>query len=321
MIRVLSQAISEPLSNNVDAYHYNIAGQQLVFLNQVASLKEFESGPVSFSYQQLFSGRKPQYERLSVNNASLIYFGRAPFNNKTQDLRYWRKQNIAQIDVAGTPVCQVDFATDQIYLLNARSFDERLNLEVVTGPALITLLAKHNVYCLHAGAVSTSVGNIVLIAESGTGKSTLSAHTSVQDPNYNWRQITDDILPLSTKTDGGQASFLLPDFPQLKLPNAVPQSRVLRDRNLDYILRLNPEPSESIEFRALPRTEAMLQVVRHTVAAKLFGDSTMRRHARFAKNVSRNAPVFEVSYPRNLNALPDLRKRIIDYLHTQKCAK
>lgn len=36
----------------------------------------------------------------------------------------------------------------------------------------------------------------------------------------------------------------------------------------------------------MDRTEAMLQLIRHTVAAKLFDKSVMRAHAKFAKRVS-----------------------------------
>jgi hypothetical protein len=62
--------------------------------------------------------------------------------------------------------------------------------------------------------------------------------------------------------------------------------------------------------------QAMLQVVRHTVAAKLFDATTLREHARFAKKVSSLVPVIEVSYPRDLDKLDQLRHSIIDYLRS-----
>ena len=73
-------------------------------------------------------------------------------------------------------------------------------------------------------------------------------------------------------------------------------------------------PSNSISFSVLPRVQAMLQIVRHTVAAKLFDTDTLREHARFAKKVSTLVPVVEVSYPRDLDKLDYLRQSIIDYL-------
>ena len=319
MIRVVSQINSIIDANQaVDAYHYKIAGQQLVFQSRVGALKHFEIGPVSSSYQEILSNRKVHYERLSASNAKLIYYGSAPFQNKIQDVRYWRMKHLGQVDVGGLPICQIDFSEDQISLLNMNSFDDRLNLEVITGPAFISLLAKQDVYCLHAGAVTTAAGNIALIAESGTGKSTLSAHSSNGVGGYDWAQIADDILPLTIDRTNTKSAYLFPDFPQLKLPNAIAENHAVKNNKLDFILRLNPTPTETIGFRPILGAESMLQLVRHTVAAKLFGDSVMRRHARFSRNVSLASPMFEVSYPRDLDALPDLRKTIIKFLLKQK---
>lgn len=319
MIRVVSQISSIIDANQkIDAYHYKIAGQQLVFQNRVDALKRFEIGPASQSYQQILSNRKVHYERLSAANAKLIYYGSAPFENKIQDVRYWRMKHLAQVDVGGMPICQIDFSDDQISLLNMNSVDDRLNLEVITGPALITLLAKQDVYCLHAGAVTTAAGNVALIAESGTGKSTLSAHTSEDVNSSQWSQIADDILPLSVDRINVKGAYLFPDFPQLKLPNSIAKNSTVKNRDLDFILRLNPKPAETIQFRPILGAESMLQLIRHTVAAKLFGDSVMRRHARFARNVSLFAPMFEVSYPRDMDALPELRKTIVEFLLKQK---
>ena len=79
---------------------------------------------------------------------------------------------------------------------------------------------------------------------------------------------------------------------------------------MDALFRLRSEPSKQIEFRRLEKTEAMLQIVRHTVAAKLFNRAMMKDHARFAKRLSTAVPIFEVSYPRNIEELPRLREAI-----------
>ena len=83
---------------------------------------------------------------------------------------------------------------------------------------------------------------------------------------------------------------------------------------LDYLLRINPVPSEKLGFAELSRTEAMLQVVRHTVAAKLFDSNALHQHAGVARKVSMCVPVIEISYPRNIDQLSSLRESIVDYL-------
>ena len=177
---------------------------------------------------------------------------------------------------------------------------------------LVLLLTLNDTYCMHAGAVDTIVGRIGIIAESGAGKSTLSQHVG-----DDWRQVSDDIMPLQI-SDSGSAIEVFADFPQLKLSdNKAVCGGKGNDgdrKKLDYFLRINPVPSNDISFSVLPRVQAMLQIVRHTVAAKLFDTDTLHQHARFAKKVSTLVPVIEVSYPRNLDKLDYLRQSIIDYL-------
>jgi hypothetical protein len=247
---------------------------------------------------------------MTAANSILRYSGEAYFDNKFREVRYWRSDMCGQLDIDGEPVCQINFSTPHIHVLNAEPLGAGLNLEMITGPALVLLLTLDDIYCMHAGAVDTVAGRIGIIAESGAGKSTLSQHVG-----DDWCQVSDDIMPLQIN-DSGTAIEVLADFPQLKLlANRGQHLGVGAERRkLDYLLRINPVPGNSISFAALPRVQAMLQVVRHTVAAKLFDTSTLRQHARFAKKVSTVVPVIEVSYPRDLDKLDQLRQSIIDYL-------
>ena len=161
---------------------------------------------------------------------------------------------------------------------------------------------------MHAGAVDTPIGRIGIIAESGAGKSTLSRHV-----DKHWSQVSDDIMPVSLN-EAGKRINVLPDFPQLKLANNLVLDSPKKDQPLNYLLRVRPEPSEDIDYKVLPRTQAMLQVVRHTVAAKLFDSSMLRQHAHFAKRVSSFVPMIEISYPRDIDQLDHLRSSIVDYL-------
>lgn len=308
MIRVTSLAVSMGRTSESVAYHYEIAKTRIVFQTAVKSLKAYEIGPASASFNDLLNTNKNR-DFLNASNSELRYQGLMPFRSHVVEIRYWQHNELSQIDVNTVPICQIDFANAHIHVLNDQSFDDDLNLEVVIGPALIMLLSKQGLYCLHAGAVATPQGNFAMLAESGTGKSTLSTHIDAD-----WLQLADDILPLKL----GDGAELIHQFPQLKLNNARVSKRLDQTVFLDCILRLDQEPSAQIEFKCLKRTDALLQVVRHTVAAKLFDQAMMREHARFAKHLTKRVPVYALSYPRDLNKLDELRGDISDFISNLK---
>ena len=303
MIRVTSTRVTTAGSG---AHHYRLAGQPVVFESRVAALDAYCIGPASEPFNELLS-HVGECEVLTDNNATVAYQGFAPIDQQQREVTLRRSAHRAQVDLDGVPVCQIDFNEGHLHLLGDQSFDERANLEVVTGPALVLLLTQADVYCLHAGCVATSVGNIAIIAESGSGKSTLS-----NDAGTLWQQVSDDILPVGFSGDSSTCPLLLPDFPQLKLDRAEVKSRPKVGMSLDYLLRLSPQPAKEIEFVELGRKEAMLEVVRHTVAAKLFDSERLRKHAEFARRISREVPVLEMRYPRKKKQLPELRMRLVD---------
>jgi len=317
------------LAADTHAAHYRVAGQQLVCQEVMDGLAAYAcDGKTQQSID--LPANFVELPIMTATNYSPRYSGGAYFDSKFREVQYWRSQQHGQLDIDGVPACQINFSEPHIHVLNTDPLGVGLNLELITGPALVLLLSLGGTYCMHAGAVDTVAGRIGIIAESGAGKSTLSQH--VDD---GWRQVSDDIMPLQISNSGSQIEVFT-DFPQLKLSdNKVQYSDSDGDsegnydgsydgsydgdtgrKKLDYLLRINPVPGESISFSRLPRVQAMLQVVRHTVAAKLFDTTTLREHARFAKKVSTLVPVIEVSYPRDLDKLDQLRHSIIDYLRS-----
>ncbi|RBP48282.1 hypothetical protein [Arenicella xantha] len=305
MIRVTSTGFHTADSA---AHHYVLAGQPVVFESQVAALSAFYIGPASTRFSELLL-HFPEPIRLDQQNAELCYQGQTPIHNRLRGIQYWRKSHRAQIDVDGRPICLIDFDEKHIHLLNEASFDARVNLEVIIGPALVLLLAELDTYCLHAGAVTTPVGNIGIIAESGAGKSTFSRHRDTL-----WQQISDDILPVQAPEFKDQKPLLLPRFPQLKLPNATVEKSASGKLSLDFLVRLHPEPADTLYFDRLDRRAAMLQIIRHTVATKLFDRDAMQRHARFAKSVCGTVPVLEIRFPRDKKQLASMRMKTIEAL-------
>ena len=306
MIRVTSQGLMNNGHANAVAHHYEIAKKRLVFQSAVENLKAYEIGPASTRFSDLLSSTAG-HELLDARNAELGYQGMIPLNLQFAELRYWRKNEISQIDIDAQPVCQIDFVNDHIHLLNERPFDDDVNLEVVCGQALILLLSMTQIYCLHGAAVATPHGCFAMIAESGVGKSTLSAHV-----DHSWSQLGDGILPLEFIDD----VELFHDFPQFRLDNACIIKRPRDPLFLKCILRLTEEPADQVEFKVLKRTDALLHVVQHTAAARLFDNELVKQHARFAKHVTAHIPTVEVSYPRDLSKVDNLRSAISEFIRT-----
>lgn len=287
---------AEHLPSRAQEYVYSIAGNELVFTREVKRLQAFYVACRDSIIEQA-PFIKANFEQLEAN-----YHGTAPFANSLRDVKFYRSGDIAQLNIDDVPACQISLSNNAIHVINDAEFDSEINLELLTGPALILLLAQQNIFCLHAGAISIPPGNIAIIAESGVGKSTLSKHHGDA-----WGQLADDILPL-------KGSFLQPDFPQLKLLNATTLEKLGADTRLKALFRIAPNATKDIHFKSLNAIEAMLQVVRHTVASKLFDQKVMSAHVAFAKNLVSEVHVIEISYPRDLSRLDELRQAISNFV-------
>lgn len=279
-------------------YVYVLAGTELAFSHQVPRLQSFFVGC------RVLNGDSPRFNFPDAGLFTLCYHGTAPFANTLRDVKFFRYKRFVQLNIDDVPACQISLNDSRINVINNSPFDSPINLELLTGPALIILMAQNGVFCLHAGAVATAVGNIAIIAESGAGKSTLSKHVDSR-----WTQLADDIQPIL-------GASLLPDFPQLKLPNARSQGQLGADTTLKAILRVQPMASTEIQFKRLNSVEALLQVVRHTVATKLFDGALLSAQMSFAKKLVSVVPVIELSYPRDVSQLAELRRAITRYLES-----
>lgn len=292
-------------NDSIMQFHcYCLAGENVVFQTPSDNLNSFKVNVTNGI------NSKPLHDycfnkMLNQNNAELHYQGMAQFEERLQEVIVWSLDGVFQINVSGQAVCHVNLNNEHVHVLNSRSIDNRLNLEVVTGPALIPLFAQLGVFCLHAGAVSTPYGNILIIGESGLGKSTLSA-----DAGEGWQQLTDDISPLVFKEN----DFQLENYPQLKLKNNIAAQPFPEQSTIDLIIRLDGAQSDQVNFKPLNKTNALLQFVRHTVAAKLFDSKILKLHTEFASNMASSIPMVELSYPRDLSKLEDLRESICNYL-------
>ena len=289
---------------------YRLAGQHVLFQTACPALKSFHMGeaPVELVVEASMVVQEHLDTAADIGSLIEVYQGLAPFGDRERQVRFSRAGDVALLELDSELVCEINFSNQHIHLVREGGFANFINVELVTGPAMMIVLAALKTYCLHASAVETRAGIIAITGESGVGKSTLAWQAG-----DGWQQLADDILPIFYNKE--QSGIRLStDFPQLKLENACAPSMRDGEQNIDFILRINPKPATSIGFRVFSQSEAMLQFVRHTVAVRLFDEKIMRRHTKFATYVAKKVPMVELSYPRDLLQLTDLREQIVDYL-------
>ncbi len=135
----------------------------------------------------------------------------------------------------------------------------------VLGPGLAVALALLGCFSLHAAAVVVAGRPLVIMGESGCGKSTMAALASQRS---DCRRVADDVVPVRVSPRGEMN--LAPRFPQLKLASDVQWKgdSELACRNL---LCLTRDPvAAACELSELSMRDGVLRLLESTVASKLF---------------------------------------------------
>ena len=176
--------------------------------------------------------------------------------------------------------------------------------ELVLGPGLVLALALQGAFCLHASAVLGPAGAVVFAGPSGAGKSTLAARLSER---HGFRRLTDDISPFTADAAG---CFLLPHFPQLKLPaeSQQPASAAASHPVSRLYLLAECETDAPVRLEPVPPSVAALSVCGHIVASRLFPQrltaEMLHATAAFAEIVD----VRRLHYPKRPAAAADVAR-------------
>ena len=299
--------------------YYKIANQLMAFSEPVKTLHEFEVNQGFVEIDDLPDCHST-FEVLNDDNSFCDHQVEVTFNNKIAEISLLRKKvedgiHFAQINVNEKPACHLDFINRTIVVLNNEPFDSDFNIELITGPAMIMLLAHQSIFSLHSSAVTITLPNsdkvnVAFIAESGVGKSTLSKSVS-----HTWMQCSDDILPIAAN----ETEISILDYPQLKLKNKKIISS--ENNNLNYIFNLNYIDSDRVVIEKMNAVDSFLKVVRHTVAARLFNEHLLQEHLKFAQKIIDKTPVFSLIYPRKIEQLPLLQKTLTEFLYNRESNK
>ncbi len=297
------------------ALAYNVAGIRLITDVQADSLRPYAlPDPASWSSESLEGSPGP------ISDGTITFAGKGWIDHRWREIVCRRTGTGYYLHISGLASFWIAEDGYRLILLEADpSQTDQMVSETALGAPFVLALALQGVFCLHVSVVRGSDGLVAFAGESGQGKSTLARHLG-SESGLGWRRIIDDTLPIVLDDQGGVTA--LPHFPQLKLaqedqPATLSPPRVpLRAL---YVLASESESQDkSVRIEQLTRREATLAIVQHTVGARLFDRHLLQRHLVFCDDMSAKVPVRRLTYPRRLDALPDVRSALESDLQLSK---
>lgn len=177
---------------------------------------------------------------------------------------------------------------------------EYIDITLLMGPVFILQLAKNKTFCLHASSFIIDDTCFILMADSGTGKSTIAKY--IQDSQIGSR-IADDIIPVNIVKD---EINVLPNFPQLKLKR---DDQYIGSNICQKTVLLFTQISKSETcVNSLKHFAAIKKLIKHSVATKLFADIELKNHLAFCHNLSRIAQSYQLNYQHSQKGLEQLQE-------------
>jgi hypothetical protein len=175
---------------------------------------------------------------------------------------------------------------------------ERVNVSVwLFGPALILLLARRRIFCLHASAIRVGNGAVLVLGESGAGKSTMARAAG-------GARLCDDISPIHVEQVNQPATratthsgYLLPQFPQLKLIDQNPDLPA-RVPICGIVFLRPPEPMQDCVLVSDQKI-ALRRLLAHTVATRLFPAEDSATLLPCLAQLAANTPCFSAAQAQN----------------------
>ena len=273
------------LANSGKIYNYKIA--------DCVYRSDLEVQELEYSIQALSFAENQTPNKLSrqiIESATIYSDDYTPVGENYYNIQVSYARNSYQLTV-----------NQSTYFINQKSIssqNQEIDKTILLGPALCLNLAMNNVFCLHSSAFKIKETTFVLMAESGTGKSTIARYFHQQK---NSCRIADDILPL--KVVKGEV-ILFPQFPQLKLSS----DEQYHGENLTgrIVLLFANKNSESVSLTKLQTFDAAKNLIKHTVASRLFSQQELANHLDFCHKVASDLPAFQLTYPHQENSLKQL---------------
>ena len=176
--------------------------------------------------------------------------------------------------------------------------------ELILGPGLVLALALQGTFCLHASAVLTPEGAVLFAGPSGAGKSALAARLAA---HHGLQRLTDDITPFAVD---GSGAFLLPHFPQLKLPlesqypaDASPRYPIAR-----LYLLTECDAEAPVREDPVSPSVAALAACGHAVASRLFPEHVTAALLHASASLVEHTQVRHLHYPKRHGSIAEVAR-------------
>lgn len=284
---------------------YQLAGQNIFFNPGVPELRKLR-----------IDGKSSTHHELPGDLSTLMHAAPAirvsgELAGRSSTISVWQDECgvLLNIPAAGHFWIAADGAAI-IQVTMSPGVDRVFHSQSLLGPPLVLALALQGTWCLHASAVLYENKVIAFLGVSGTGKSTLAEYLMGQSGVC---RLSDDILPIQWKNG---ALIALPHFPQLKLSADQQPGLELPARfPLAAIYLLDEQPQISIQV--LSQGATALNLVRQTLAARLFSRYLLGEHFDFCGQIATGIPMCTLAYPRKLSSLPAVWQAIQEDLAGQ----
>ena len=208
----------------------------------------------------------------------------------------------------------------------APAVDDRVVRLLLLGPVLAVLLHQRGLLVLHAGVVEMGGGAVLFLGGPRWGKSTIAAALYHRGHCL----VADDVAAVRTDT---AVPLALPGIPQLKL---WPDTVAALGEPLDTLARLHPKfekrsrptvrgfatnpvrlariyvlaEGEGHAIEPLSPQEALIELVRHTYAARLLRAMGAAAHFRRCGSLIGRIPIRRLRTCRSLDLLPALVRMV-----------
>jgi hypothetical protein len=285
---------------------YRLAGQEIHFSRPVPELRPFKlTATKQGTADEAVPFVSTEFLHNEVISRTIGWVAGAQRPAET-----WTAPPGMLLRVAGGSDFYISPGGQEVLRANPQRDGGRLNWvdrQILLGPALVLALALHRTWCLHASAAIHKDRLIVLLGESGRGKSTLAAYLAADFPA--WRLVADDILPVTMSSDGLVA---WPRFPQLKLPLEAQPGAGLPERLMigKVFVLTSVRLDEKSVPQLLPAWQAVQEYLGHTAGARLFEPDLLEEHLAFCLHAAGTVPVYHLPYTRRRDVLPRIKEQL-----------
>jgi hypothetical protein len=207
------------------------------------------------------------------------------------------------LDIAGAGSFEISPSGERIVFrsyFDSTAVDLAKLAAIAFGAPLLLALARLGRFVVHASAVLTDHGAVLFVGASGSGKSTLAA---ILD-GLRWSRLADDLAALDARAPA-LGPRLLTRLPQPRLSFAQQPTWAPESVPVAALFALVPR-SDRVALQPMTKSEATLEIVRHTAAARLFDRPLLEHQLDFAAALAEKVPIARLCVPWRAGVGPEL---------------